>query len=87
MTEEKVLESSLLKVSVYLPPLGRAVDALAQVLRARKAKKGFFYYVAIQFLDLNHEDRQAIDEFANNLSQDEGASFLIDHADVVVRKR
>ena len=84
--DEKVPESSLLKVSLYLPPLDRAVDAVAQVLRTRKVKKGLFYYVAVQFLDLKQEDREAINEFAESLSQDQEASFLIDHADVVVRK-
>lgn len=86
LTDEPVPESTLINVSVYLPPLERTVEALAQVLRTRKVKKGFFYYVAVQFLDLNQLDREAINEFAESLSHDEEASFLIDHANIVVRK-
>lgn len=84
--DEKIPESAVMNVSVYLPPLERTVEAVAQVLRTRKVPKGFLYYVAVRFLDLNQEDREAINKFADNLSQDEGASFLIDHADIVVRK-
>lgn len=85
--DEQVPESSLVDINVYLPPLERSVEATAKVLRTRKVKKGFLYYVAVQFLDLSGQDREAIDEFAETLSEDKGASFLIDHADIVVRKR
>ena len=86
-TDERVPESSLVNISVYLPPLERSVEATAQVLRTRKVKKGLLYYVAVKFLELSGQDREAINEFAESLSQDEGASLLIDHADIVVRKR
>lgn len=83
---ERILESSLLRVSIYLPPLERTVDALVQVLRVRKVKKVLLYSVAVNFLDLDRKDREAINEFAESLSKDKGAKFLIDHAEIVVRK-
>ena len=85
-TEEKLPEASVLKVSIFLPPLGRSVEAVAQVLRVRRAKKGIVYYVAVSFLDLKKEDRQAINTFAETLSKDKDARVMIDRAEVIVRK-
>ena len=85
-TDREIPESSILSVSIYIPPLGRTVDAVAQVCRVRKAKGGMMLSVAVSFLDLKKEDREAINEFAESLSRDKGAEFLIDHADVVVRR-
>lgn len=87
-SEEPLPESSVLGISIYLPPLERFVDATAQVLRARRAKEGgLVYYVAVRFLDLKAQDREAINQFAEALSKDEGTRFLIDHARIVVRRR
>ncbi len=87
MASEKVPEASVLDLSVYLPPLGRAVEATAQVLRVRRAKKGLLYYVAVRFLELNHADCEAINEFAEDIARDKDARFLIDHAKVIVRSQ
>ncbi len=86
LTREQIPESSLLKVSVYMPPLERSVEGTAQVLRMRKSRKGFTYYAAISFLDLPEEDRNAINEFAESLSHDQDGRLLIDHANIVIRK-
>lgn len=85
-SEEKIPETSLLHVSIYLPPLNRIVEGLVRVLRVRKVKKTFSYSIAVSFLDLKQEDREAMNEFAEHLSREKGAQFLIDHADVVVRR-
>lgn len=85
-TEEQIPESSLLKASVYLPPLGRSVEGTAQVLRMRKSRQGV-YYAAVSFLDLKKEDREAVNQFAESLSQDKDGRLLIDHADIVIRKK
>lgn len=84
-TLERIPESSLLNVSVYLPPLGRSVEATAQVLRVRRTKKKLLYYVAVRFLELSEKDHNAINEFAETLDKDKDARLLIDHADIVVR--
>ncbi|MBI4115475.1 MAG: PilZ domain-containing protein [Candidatus Omnitrophica bacterium] len=86
-TEEKLNESSVLNISVYVPPLDRAVDAVAEVLRIRRAKKGLVYYVGVCFLDLRQEDKEAINEFAEALSRDKEAKVVIDHADIVIRRK
>ena len=85
--DKPISESSILNVSVYLPPLQRTVDALAQVLRVRSAKRDLFFDVAVSFLDLKQEDREAINKFSENLSRDRGTQFLIDHANIVVRRQ
>lgn len=84
--DREIPESSVLSVSIYIPPLDKKVDALAQVRRVRKARNGLMFSVAVSFLELKKEDRDAINEFAESLSKEKGAEFLIDHADVVVRK-
>ena len=85
---ENLPESSVLNLSIYIPPLARSVDAWAQVLRVRRAKAGgMAYYVAVSFMDLKAEDREAINQFAETVSKDAGAPFIIDHADVVVRNQ
>ena len=86
-TKERIPDSSLLKVSIFLPPLDRAVEALAQVLRIRRNKDKFIYYVAVSFLDIREEDRQEIAAFAEALSKDQTGRFLIDHANIIVRRR
>lgn len=83
--DEELPPSSVLNLSIYLPPLGRAVDALAKVLRVQRTRDLFTYYVAVCFLDLVKEDREAINQFAEDLARDRKVSFMVDHADVVVR--
>ena len=65
---EKIPSNSVLKISIFLPPLDRSVEALARVLRTRKSKEGMIYYVAVNFVDLKEEDRKALREFAEALS-------------------
>ena len=86
-SREHLPESSVLKISVSLPLLGRSVEAWAQVLRVRKAREGgFMYYVAVSFVDLTEKDREALNQFAEGISKDAGVPFAIDHAEVVVRR-
>jgi c-di-GMP-binding flagellar brake protein YcgR len=85
---EQLPESSILNLSIYIPPLERSIQAWAQVLRVRRAKEGgLLYYVAVSFVDLKPEDKEAVNQFAETLAKDEGGQFVIDHADVVVRRR
>ena len=86
-TPDLLPESSSLKISVYLPPLDRTVDALAKVVRIRRSRQSLVYSVAVCFLELKQEDREAINEYAETLSKDKAARFVIDHADVVVRRK
>lgn len=86
-TKERPPENSLLNLRVYLPPLNRFVEAWAKVLRIRRSKGSFVYSVAVSFLDIRQEDRDAINTFAEDLSKEQDARLLIDHADVVVRQK
>lgn len=85
-TKEEIPASSLLKVSVFLPPLERTMEAEAKVLRVRKIKGQFVYSVAVSFLDVKEVDRAALQDFAETLSKDKDGRFLIDHASVIIRK-
>ena len=85
-TTDPIPESSVLNIHIYLPPLNRTVEAVAQVLRVRKAKDSPLYYVGTCFLDLKKQDREAINQFAEALAGDKETQFAIDHAEVVVRK-
>ena len=85
-TKEEIPAASLLKVSVFLPPLERTMEAEARVLRVRRVKGQFVYSVAVSFMDVKGEDREALQDFAEALSKDKDGRFLIDHASVVIRK-
>lgn len=85
-SEEKLPESSLLHVSIYIPPLHRVVEGSVRVLRVKRVKKTLLYSIAVSFLELKQEDRDEINRFAESLSKEKGAQFLIDHADVVIRR-
>lgn len=85
-SDREIPESSVVSVSVFIPPLGKAVEALAQVRRVRRMRGGTLFSVAVNFLDIKKDDREAINQFAETLSEEKGAELLIDHADIVVRK-
>jgi len=85
-TDREIPESSVVSVSIFVPPLGRVVEALAQVRRVTRIKRGLTFSVAVSFLDLKQEDREALSQFAEHLSKEKGAELLIDHADIVVRR-
>lgn len=85
-TSEKLPESAVLHISIFIPPLGRSVKAVARVLRVRRVKRGFTYSVAVSFVDLIHEDREAIEQFAESISKEQDARFVIDQAKVIVRR-
>lgn len=85
--DDQVPESSLLNISIFIPPLERFVHATARILRIRRVKGALVYMVAVSFLDLKQEDREAINRFAETLSRDKEARFLIDHADIVIRRQ
>lgn len=85
-TKEALAPSSVLDISIYLPPLRRSVEAVSQVLRVRRSRDEFIYSVAVSFLDIKEEDQKELRNFAESLSKDRDGKFMIDHASVVVRK-
>lgn len=86
-SDRAIPESSVVNISIYVPPLGRAIEALAQVRRVTRIRKGLTFSVAVSFLDIKQQDREALNNFAETLSKEKGAELLIDHADVVVRRQ
>ena len=87
LAHEKIPELSLLRLSIYLPPLERSVDAVSKVTRVRRARDGeAIYYVSVIFLDLKGRDREAIRQFAEYISKQKETPFLIDPADIAPRR-
>lgn len=88
LAQERIPELSILNLSIYLPPLEKSVEVVAKVIRSRRAKDArSIYYVAAAFLDLRREDREAIRQFAEYLSEHKEAPSLIGELDTVLRRR
>jgi c-di-GMP-binding flagellar brake protein YcgR len=79
-------EKSLVQISVLLPPMDREIKALGRLVRVRPARRGFFDYVAVSFIELSQDDQNAINDFIEHISVTEAAHDLIDQFDVVKRK-
>jgi len=87
LTSEAIPETATLNVSVLIPPLEKSFMAHARVLRVRRLKKRLIYSVAVRFTDISKEDQSVLDDYVKSLAEIEGrASFLIDHANIVVRQ-
>ncbi|MCB9799456.1 MAG: PilZ domain-containing protein [Candidatus Omnitrophica bacterium] len=85
LTREMLPASGTIKVNVLAQPLGRTFEAEARVLRMRRNKRTFIYSVAVQFTNISEKDKLQLNQFIENVANDEHTSFCIDHADVVVR--
>lgn len=84
-TERYLAEGTLLKVSFLVPPLDLTVDALARVVRVRPAKNIPISYVAVNFIELPHNAKKAVDAFAEYLYHLPEGSQLVDGSSVVKR--
>ena len=84
-TTEELRPSSTIKVNVLIPQLNRVLEALAQVLRVRRAKNGITYSVGVSFLEMSKGDQLALNRFIEDIANDRQTQLVINHADVVVR--
>ena len=83
--DQPLLEGTLLNVSVCIPPIGRNLEAVAQVLRVRRAK-GETYYVAARFLKVSEMDQTDLGNFIDRLSQFLDAQRVVDSSSIVKRR-
>ena len=79
-------EGTLLKVSTVVPPIDLKIEALARVIRTRRAKNNFLYYIAAVFLEIPKADQDKLDRFIEELSRGRRSSFVVDHASRVRRQ-
>lgn len=86
LTREMLPENSSIYVNVLIPPLEKSFPARARILRVRRLRKRFIYSVAVRFTDINQNDQQSLNDFVETLAQDTETRFVVDHANVVVRR-
>lgn len=68
-TETYIPEATLLRVSFIVPPLERTVETLSRVIRVRQAKNVPIYYIAVRFIEIPEDAKEALDVFIESLSQ------------------
>lgn len=85
VTDRFLPEAALVRVSFLVPPLDLSVEALARVLRVRQIKQGLAFYVAINFIELSNEAKEAINSFIEHLSQIPDTLQLVSGSEVVER--
>ena len=78
LSERFFAEGTVLNVSVFVPPLGRAIRTPAKVLRIR-ASAGPLYYVSLRFMHLPERDYEDLNLFIEGLSKKRRARSIVDH--------
>jgi len=86
ISDEAVPERAGIKLRVLMPSLEKTLVARAQILRVRRVPHAVNYTVAVKFTEISQDDQKALNDFIERLAEDRNARFLIDHAEVVVRK-
>ena len=66
-TDQPLEEGTLLQLTILIPPLGRMLETLARVQRVRFAPQNGIYYIGAGFVELRSEDREAINQFIEDL--------------------
>ena len=78
-------EGVLLKVSIWVPPIERKIQALARLIRVRRSPQSPVYYLSASFVEVPTADQAAMNEFIEEISQAPGARQLVD--DFIAVKR
>ncbi len=66
-TDQPLAEGSFLQLNILIPPMGRVLETLARVQRVRFVSKTGVYYIGTGFAELRSEDRNALDQFIEEL--------------------
>lgn len=85
-TDQAVPESSILNLSIFISPDEPPIQTTASVVRVSRARERSIYCVAVCFLELGRCEREALDRFAEALSEDPELEALVDHREMVLRK-
>lgn len=74
-----IAEGTKLKVSAYVPPIGRIIQAHANVIRTREASGTSLFFVGVHFIDLKKEDSEDLNDFIEKLAKNPDAHYMVDH--------
>ena len=85
-SDHYLADGVLLKLSLWIPPIGKTLDALARTVRVRRAASSDLYYVAVRFLEVSKEVQLALNDFIEDLSKSKGGRSLVSDEPVVTRK-
>ena len=85
-TEKFYPEGTLVKVSIWVPPIERTVDALGRVVRIHQAGDHLFYYASVGFLEVPRRDQEALNAFIEGLSKVKDSRYFIPHDEIVKRE-
>ena len=78
-------EGKLLKISIWIPPIEKTLEALARLVRVRRAPDSDVYYLSVSFAEGSPEIQTSLNDFIEKLAEDRGARRLIDDAPIVSR--
>lgn len=78
LTKEPLRENATIKVVLLIPSLERPFRAQGRIVRVRRLKKRMIYSVAITFTDISAVDREVINRYVEDLSEDPAAKLFID---------
>lgn len=85
-TDQLILEGTLVKVSFLVPPLDLNVQALGRVVRVRQAKETGVFYIAVRFIEIPDEAKNAINSFVEYLAEQPDARRLVEPSAPTVKR-
>lgn len=84
-TDEAIPKSSVLNLGIFISPDEPPIQTTASVVRVSQARERSVYRVAVCFLELGRSEREALNRFAEAISEDPELEALVDHHEVVLR--
>ncbi len=81
-----IVEGVLLKLSLWIPPVGQTLEALARTVRVRRSASNDLYYVAVRFLEVSKEVQMALNDFIEDLAKTKAGKSLVSDEPIVTRK-
>ena len=85
-TDKWIPEASLLRLSIFVPPIQTTLEVLGRVLRVRRALRADVYYLAVGFIEISRDQQHLLNEFIEELSKTREGSMLVKHASRVKRE-
>ena len=61
-------EGTLLRISAWVPSIGKPLDALARVVRARSARSVDTFYLSVRFIEVDENIQSALNDFIEGLA-------------------
>lgn len=87
LSKEALPELANVKVELLIPPLEKAFQAMAKILRVRRLRKRLIYSIAVHFENLSAKEQEVLDQFVETVSTDDAVDFSIKKAQIVVQPK